>query len=247
MRIPDYVVPILGYRVWQWDPTGLKSLNQEPWYAGRPLVASCRLAAPGTGLGRVAESQEHKAPHQRCLCGVYATKSLAHLRRSGYDRYGILGEVYLWGSVVEHEMGWRAQYAYPKSLHLPLALMPVSASALERQLKQLSAYGCEISVSDREATIPLWSKPSGYDPDGLELIVQRCKTWYIRRAQERCIQPGDRIALLGRGIAVVNYADELEIHASLWNREALSIMRKHIVWDEENMRWETRYRAIRCQ
>lgn len=239
--IPDVVAPILGYRVWQWGLTGLKSLNEESWYAGRALTASCRLATQGRSLGRVAESQGHKAPHQRCTCGVYAAKSLAHLSRSGYDRYGIVGDVYLWGSVVEHEMGWRAQYAYPRSLNLPLALMPVSASALESRLDTLSAYGCEIFVSDEKASIPLWCKQSGYDPDGLEMLLRRCNTWYMRHAQERCIQRGDRIAVLGRGIAAVNYADDLEIHASLWNREALRIVREHIVWNEENMRWETRY------
>jgi hypothetical protein len=38
----------------------------------------------------------------------------------GYQRYGICGEVYLWGRLVEHELGWRAQFAYPKTLFLPL-------------------------------------------------------------------------------------------------------------------------------
>jgi hypothetical protein len=50
---------------------------------------------------------------------------------------------------------------------------------------------------------------------------------------------GDRVAVLGRGIAVVEYADDTEVHALLSNRSVLRIARKEIVWDERNMRWET--------
>ena len=33
MTVPDYISPIVGYRVWQWDATGLRSLNGENWVA----------------------------------------------------------------------------------------------------------------------------------------------------------------------------------------------------------------------
>lgn len=39
--VPDYVLPIIGYRVWQWDVAGLRSLNGEPWRPGKPLEARC--------------------------------------------------------------------------------------------------------------------------------------------------------------------------------------------------------------
>jgi len=35
MIVPDYVSAITACRVWQWDETGLRSLNGEPWHAGR--------------------------------------------------------------------------------------------------------------------------------------------------------------------------------------------------------------------
>ena len=47
------------------------------------------------------------------------------------------------------------------------------------------------------------------------------------------------VAVLGRGIAVVEHADDTEIHALLRNRSVIRIARKEIVWDERNMRWET--------
>jgi hypothetical protein len=54
---------------------------------------------------------------------------------------------------------------------------------------------------------------------------------------------GDRVAVLGRGIAVVEQADETEVHALLSNRSVLRIGRKEIVWDESNMRWEAKVLA----
>jgi hypothetical protein len=50
---------------------------------------------------------------------------------------------------------------------------------------------------------------------------------------------GDRVAVLGRGIAVVEQADSKWIFAAVWNKCSLRIARKEIVWDEGNMRWET--------
>ena len=119
MNIPDYILPVIGYRVWRWNATGRKSLNGEPWLPGRPLAAGCRAAARGAIVGRAkALHGAHELPHSDCTCGVYAAKNREHLRQFGYEQCGIRGEVYLWGTVVEHERGWRAQFAYPKSLFL---------------------------------------------------------------------------------------------------------------------------------
>jgi len=46
------------------------------------------------------------------------------------------------------------------------------------------------------------------------------------------------VAVLGRGIAVVERVDGKEVHVVLWNRSILRIGRKHISWDDQNMRWE---------
>jgi hypothetical protein len=47
------------------------------------------------------------------------------------------------------------------------------------------------------------------------------------------------VAVLGRGIAVVEHVDSKWIFAAVWNKCELRIARKEIVWDERNMRWET--------
>jgi hypothetical protein len=49
---------------------------------------------------------------------------------------------------------------------------------------------------------------------------------------------GDRVAILGRGIAVIEYADDTEVHALLRNRIMLRMRRDDIVWNQQNVRWE---------
>ena len=89
-----------------------------------------------------------------------------------------------------------------------------------------------------KGTVPLWHSGSGYDAAGLDLILQQSKSWYARRGEECCITPGDRVAVLGRGIAVVETAGDTQVHAVLRNRSMLRIWRRDICWEEQNKRWE---------
>ena len=238
MRAPDYISPVVGYRAWQWDATGVKSFCGERWHPSRPLAATCRrfVSAP---------HPFQEAPQIKCTCGIYAAKSLCDLRRAGYGEVAIHGEVYLWGIVVEHELGWRAQYAVPKYFSLSLEMLPVSMGLLEPRLKGLTAFGCDIHIVGDDGNIPLWIRGSGYDAAALDLLVQRCKKWYARRQQERRIKRGDRVAILGRGIAMVERVNDSHVHIRLWDRTGLRISRKEIVWNEGNARWELDVNAQR--
>lgn len=239
MDIPDYISPIVGYRVWRWSATGLKSLNGEPWFPGRPLVAGCRAAARGTMVGRAkAVHDARELPHSDCTCGVYAAKSLAHLRRFGYEECGIHGEVYLWGTVVEHKLGWRAQFAYPKSLCLPPDTVPFALAEIEARLKTLIAFGADIFMLGDHESIRLWKRGSGFDATGLDYLIKTRTEYYVRRQRERSLKEGDRVAVLGRGIAVVEQTDDKEALVVLGTRDVLRIARKDIVWNQQNMRWE---------
>lgn len=240
MIVPDCIAPIVAQRIWRWDTGGLTSLNGELWVPGKPLVAACnRVFCPGTWSSRTqgAGGASH-APAIGGTCGVYAAKDLNHLHKSGYTKYGIHGEVYLWGFVVEHEMGWRAQYAYPRNLVLDIELMPSSMANLEARMAKLTAYGCDISVVEKERVVPLWSKVSAYQASSLSLLNEQCERWYLSRREERSIKKGDRLAVLGRGIAVLEQVDGDWVHALLWNRSMLRIGRKDIRWDAGNRRWE---------
>lgn len=161
--IADYISPIVGYRMWRWDSAGLKSVNREPWHPGQALTARCPIT-------------DHEAPARGCSCGVYAAKNYQHLLKIVDDVYDVHGEVYLWGKVVEHKLGYRAQFAYPKSFVLPSV---IDASLAPSGLDPLMAYGVDISVvthiskeAKRGLTVfeqskkLLWTKDSGYTPTG---------------------------------------------------------------------------------
>jgi hypothetical protein len=240
MSIPDYISPIIGYRVWRWVATGLKSLNGELWSPGKPLAAACRVSNRGTTVGRAeAVHDANDAPREKCTCGVYASKSLEHLRTTGYERYGICGEVNLWGTVVEHERGWRAQFAYPKSLVLQPDAIPSDTKEMEARLGALAAYDTDIFIVGCGQSLPLCRRGLGYDAAGLDYLIGKRTQYYDRRQQDRTLKKGDRVAVLGRGIAVIEQVDGKEVHAALWNTNMVRIGRKDVVWDEGNMRWET--------
>jgi CheY-like chemotaxis protein len=189
MNIPDYVAPIVAYRAWRWTGSMLASLNGEIWIPRQPLEATCKLAS---ATGGATTTYHHDAPQSDCRCGIYAARSLDQLRWIGYTRLGIYGEVYLWGVVVEHRLGWRAQFAYPKSFVLSSAHLRLSdsvvpqretlSSFLFRTIRarravrtetapyrgSLTAYGADIYVADGdEKPIPVWTNHSGNSLVGL--------------------------------------------------------------------------------
>jgi hypothetical protein len=224
---PDFISPVVGCRVWEWNAAGLKSMNGAEWIPGKAFTAECRTQG------------SHEVPQSECTCGIYASKSLKHLRRLGYTERRIHGEVWLWGTVVEHEDGWRARFAYPRNFAVPLSMVPLGMSRLELWLASLAAYGCDIYVLGETGTVPLWGTGSGVDASGLDLLLKRCNAWYARRAEQRRIKPGDRVAVFGHGIAVVEHADNDLVQAVLGKTSVLRIERKEVIWDEQNNRWET--------
>jgi len=232
VKIPDLISPIIGHRVWRWDAAGLRSLNGKPWSPRQPLAAKC-------GAGKEHDADE--LPHLECTCGVYAAKNVEHLRQLGYEGRGIRGEVHLWGTVVEHELGWRAQFAYPRSLVLPHELIPSDTKEMESRLGALAAYDIDIFMLGGGRKTPLCRKGSGFDAAGLDYLIGKRTEYYVRRQRDRTLMKGDRVAVLGRGeIAVVEHANDTEVHAMLRRRIMLRMRRKDIAWNRQNMRWEAK-------
>src|SRR6201987_2616048 len=217
MKIPDYISPVVGHRVWRWDETGLKSLNGEPWFPGQRLEARCRVAP----AARHTTEAANEVPHRKCTCGIYAAKNSEHLRQIGYANGGVCGEVYLWGIVVEHKLGWRAQFAYPKSLGLPLSLLPFTLAELNARLPALIAFGIDIFVLHNRQSMRLWKHGQGYDTEGLDYLIETRKDYYIRRQGERTLKKGNRVAVLGRGIAVVQRIDDRAAVVVFGNKSVL--------------------------
>lgn len=82
--------------------------TRRPWPARRPVRAEC---------GR---RRNHPVPGPDCTCGIHATRLPDLLRRTREP--AVLGRVALWGRVVEHVHGYRAEYAYPQRAALVCTL-----------------------------------------------------------------------------------------------------------------------------
>jgi hypothetical protein len=243
--IPDYLSPITGYRVWQWDRAGLRSLNGETWRPGEPLEARCRFSEFGHWRRNGANLRPHDAPHLKCTCGIYAIKSLEHLRRPGYQRSLIYGQVLLWETIVEHQRGWRSQYAYPQTFLLPAQVLPVRLMEIETRLKSLISYDRDIFILHHGAMFTLWKNDSGLAAAGLDYVTDRASKWYIQPSQRSAIKLGDRIAVVGEGLAVVDEIDGTCIRVKLGNKTMLRIVHKQVSWNKQNLRWET-FQASIC-
>jgi preprotein translocase subunit YajC len=139
---------------------------------------------------------------------------------------------------VEHELGWRAQIAYSKSLFLPPDAVPFTLAEIDTRLKTLIAFGADLFLLGEHQGIPFWKNGEGYDAAGLDYLIKTRKEYYVRRQRERTVKRGDRVAVLGRGIAVVEQINDREVVVVLGNRRVLRIARKDIVLNQQNMRWE---------
>ena len=124
-KIPDYFEPVVGWRAWHLSLVNhdLLSLNKPTiWPERKALNAMC-YAVKQYGLPvRLAEPIHPlvPAPVEKCGCGIWAMKTKNLLTRylsSWYDgnQIFVIGEVKLWGDIIQGEKGWRAQKAYPVS------------------------------------------------------------------------------------------------------------------------------------
>jgi hypothetical protein len=150
---PDLIEPIIGWRIWRishrHDETRLASLvYRAEWPVHEPLHAQC--GAPTLGLGLVR--RRHEAPSSNCACGVYAARwelLSPEIKRNLFGRKPrfVIGEVALWGTVVEADLGWRAEFAYPQRLYVPLRQRgrPLEEFKLATDL---AAYGVIVELFD---------------------------------------------------------------------------------------------------
>jgi hypothetical protein len=152
---PDYADPFVGWRVWvvvrEQDELRLASvLYPTAWPVREEVVAACR---PRAGEPEAA----HAVPDARCSCGIYAASSVedaaTYFDGRGADTpgelYRVIGQVSLWGSVLEGGRGWRASHAYPSRLYVPARCLsgPSRLSAGTVALA-LTDYGVPVELLD---------------------------------------------------------------------------------------------------
>jgi len=169
MHAPDYVEPIVGWRLWhvverQGALRLLSPLYRTLWTPRQEMVAACRRGVESLGLSIRPGVPRHSPPHGRCNCGIYASRTPGHaaayLSRLFRQREDILhrviGHVSLWGTVVECERGWRASHAYPARIcvpapqrrGLPFLTGPRPALPPEQIALALADYGVPVEIVD---------------------------------------------------------------------------------------------------
>ena len=130
--------PIVGWRQWKFMyPHFLANLGNDTIYVPREKIeAHCeQYSTIGTSV-LPKDHGEQQAPHLTCTCGIYAYKEKPRLLREIRNKMTIpaiysglrlvYGEINLWGKVIEHEDGYRAQFGYPKRLWCTPAIEPLA-------------------------------------------------------------------------------------------------------------------------
>ncbi len=136
---------VRGWRAWAVTETrdGLRLaslLYDHVWAPGEPAAAACRRHDDpfATQIGA------HELGAPECGCGFHAAKdpadAMSYLR--GRDEPStvcrVLGEVTLWGDVLQTEAGWRGALAYPARLYVPDTLL----------VEELAVYGVPVSSAE---------------------------------------------------------------------------------------------------
>ena len=245
-QVPDYIMPFTAYRAWQWDADGVKSLNNAAWTPGVAFEACCEA---------VNLAPLHQCPDEDCTCGMYAGINLEHLISINYASSGIHGEVSLWGKLLRHSLGWRAQYDYPKFFIIPPSMVPYSMQDVAQRLETLIAFNVDIYLQVKEEAspkgekIPLWMKDYGWSQQGIAHLIDIRKSWYETRPAARQIAVGDRLHIKNKGIGVVKNIfpsdGESLLIVKLWNFHS-KFYEKNVKWSQKNWRWETAESGLTC-
>ena len=128
-RVPDYAHYLTGWRAWNLSvdrevdpPVALVPMVTSPAFAWLPkqiTTAVCVSHGSERDEDRCPScgAQVHQPPMLGCECGLWAYKTQAAFEINfQWADADVIGEVALWGKVIEHRYGWRAQYAYPLRL-----------------------------------------------------------------------------------------------------------------------------------
>jgi len=111
--------PLIGWRCWHVLPhEGLL----------RPIYKRGLVWKPRQTLEALCPEDPHEPPDEHCRCGVWTVCHPMLLDEIGWTNAPppgtaklpgviVVGEVSLWGKIIQHERGWRASCAYPRHLY----------------------------------------------------------------------------------------------------------------------------------
>lgn len=167
---PDYSMPLIGWRAWRVKPVAKPVLAPllhiaSPWPGRKAIKAVCH---GNRRHPNITVRELTYPPFFHCSCGVYALKTVGHLLRHDFrilsNTLMVYGPVALWGKVIRHSAGYRAQYAYPLALFVDppeLALQRPDRTAVAKRMSARLAkrYGIPVVLmkldmkADRVVTV----------------------------------------------------------------------------------------------
>lgn len=181
--------PIVGWRQWKFMyPHFLANLGNDTIYVPREKIeARCEQE----------DHSEHQAPHLTCTCGIYAYKEKPRLLGEIRITYGrplappvsglrlVYGEINLWGKVIEHEDGYRAQFGYPKRLWCTPAIEPLAG-----WIGYVYGVPCEVMPSEDGEEIKVKSTIIPKYPCGRYYHVGFCPKCFVLniKAKQKSIE-----------------------------------------------------------
>ena len=154
--------PIIGIRKWyimdftqdgKSDPCLRSVYFQEYWEPGEVLASKHYDSSYASGISKESKKLlSYTLPTMENYAGLSAWKSLPLDAKDAGNGWGnCWGEVYLWGAIVEHELGYRAEFAYPKCLFVnqlweELPLKYQGKTALSKFEYLAKKYDCELKL-----------------------------------------------------------------------------------------------------
>lgn len=150
---PDVAGTIDAWRVWRIvarDGGYVLGSVIKPtlWLPRQPLCAEC--LRPRSPLARLRRTERHGAPEALCECGVYGA-GLEQLHQYLNENWmeppvaRVVGEVALWGTVVECDRGFRASHAYPLRIFVPSDAR-YSHDRADDVVEGLAGYGVPVEL-----------------------------------------------------------------------------------------------------
>ena len=124
--VPDRIEPVVAYRAWLREVNFLNSFgwSQEVW---KPRITYIAKHIPNRMFIDIDDKQPvhniSNCTSTMFQCGIYGIKTYKYFTNEYHQDIRLIcslicGQVYLWGLIIEHELGYRAEYAYPKCLYL---------------------------------------------------------------------------------------------------------------------------------
>lgn len=177
----------VGWRGWdQVMQPGLICSMGTVWLPEERVEAFCR------------RQHEEGIPGLDCACGIYSFNEPGLMKSEGYSRQALLGEIWLWGRVVEHTKGWKAEYAYPRKFYAtqkkikdqPQGLLEYIAFRYGVPLEIISEEHPLMAGSPEEAKRRKEEERKAAEEKRLEAARKRMKTLAARKGVEA------RLALL---------------------------------------------------